>query len=94
MSAIELLPVDGLPEIGEGDPLGELIAERAELRDGDVVVVAQKVVSKAGGTAASLADVEPGDRARELAARLDKDPALVELILGESAAGRSATSAS
>jgi len=84
VSAIELLAVDGMAEIGGGDRLGELIAGGTDLRDGDVVVVAQKVVSKAEGRTAKLADVEPGDRARELAARLGKDPALVELILGES----------
>ena len=42
---IEIVPVDGLPEVEEGDDLGALIAERAELRGGDVVVVAQKAVS-------------------------------------------------
>jgi len=81
---IEILPVAGLPEIGEADPLAELIAEQADLRDGDVVAIAQKVVSKQEGRRASLADVEPGARARQLADRLDKDPALVELILSES----------
>ena len=82
--SVELIGIDGLPEITEGDPLGELIAARAGLRDGDVMAVAQKVVSKAEGRRAVLAAVEPGPRASELALRLDKDPALVELILGES----------
>ena len=80
---VELLPVAGLPEIGPGDRVGELIAATAELRDGDVVVIAQKVVSKAEGRQRRLADVEPSSRARALAAGLDKDPRLVELILGE-----------
>ena len=78
-----MLPVAGLPEIGPGDPLGELIAGAAEIRGGDVIVVSQKVVSKAEGRRRSLADVEASDRAVELAAGLDKDPRLVELILGE-----------
>jgi coenzyme F420-0:L-glutamate ligase/coenzyme F420-1:gamma-L-glutamate ligase len=79
--AVELSPVEGLPEIREGDALGELIADRAELGDGDVLAVAQKVVSKAEGRRVRLAEVEPGERARSLAAELDKDPRLVEVIL-------------
>jgi coenzyme F420-0:L-glutamate ligase/coenzyme F420-1:gamma-L-glutamate ligase len=85
VSAVEVIPVPGLPEIREGDRLGELVARAADLADGDVVAVAQKVVSKAEGRTARLADIEPGEEARELAARLDKDAALVELILGEAA---------
>jgi coenzyme F420-0:L-glutamate ligase / coenzyme F420-1:gamma-L-glutamate ligase len=84
--AIEIAPLEGLPEIAEGDALGELIADRAEVLDDDVVVVSQKVVSKAEGRVRRLSEVEPGERARELALRLDKDPALVELILAESRA--------
>ena len=74
----------GLPEIAAGDELGSMIAARAEARAGDVVAIAQKAVSKAEGRVASLAAVDPGERARELGARLGKDPALVELILAES----------
>ena len=90
MSRIEVIGVEGLPEIGAGDPLGELIAGALaeageEIRSGDVVVVSQKIVSKTEGRVVELADVEPGDRARELAERLRKDPRLVELILRESA---------
>lgn len=88
MSTVELHGLPGLPEIGVGDPLGELIVAGVreaglELADGDVVVVSQKVVSKAEGRVRSLAETEPGERARELAARLGKDPRLVELVLGE-----------
>jgi len=86
MSAGELrvLAVAGLPEFGEGMRIGAEIAARAELREGDVVVISQKVVSKAEGRVRELASVTPGPEARRLAAELDKDPALVELILGES----------
>jgi coenzyme F420-0:L-glutamate ligase/coenzyme F420-1:gamma-L-glutamate ligase len=85
-SEVRILPVLGLPEIGAGDPLGELIAERAaELLDGDVVVVSQKVVSKAEGRTRKLSSVIPGAEARKYAAVLGKEPALVELILEESA---------
>lgn len=81
---MNLIPVAGLPEIAEGDPLGELIAGRCELRDGDVVAIAQKVVSKAEGRRVRLSEVEPGEQAMALAASLGKDPTLVELILRES----------
>lgn len=84
MSELRVIPVEGLPEVGEGAKLGELIAARAELQDGDIVVISQKVVSKAEGMVRRLADVEPSERAVELARKLDKEPALVELILAES----------
>jgi coenzyme F420-0:L-glutamate ligase / coenzyme F420-1:gamma-L-glutamate ligase len=74
-----------LPELGEGDELGLLIAEAGSPRDDDVVVISQKAVSKVEGRLRRLDAVEPGPPARELAARLDKEPALVELVLEESA---------
>jgi coenzyme F420-0:L-glutamate ligase / coenzyme F420-1:gamma-L-glutamate ligase len=74
----------GLPEIEEGAPLGELIAARAEIEPGDVVVISQKIVSKAEGQTRRLSAVIPGAEARKLAAVLGKEPALVELILEES----------
>jgi coenzyme F420-0:L-glutamate ligase/coenzyme F420-1:gamma-L-glutamate ligase len=80
---IEILPVEGLPEIREGDDLGALIAERVQLEEGDVVVVAQKVVSKAEGRVVALADVEASERARELAGNWC-DPRESEVILRES----------
>jgi coenzyme F420-0:L-glutamate ligase/coenzyme F420-1:gamma-L-glutamate ligase len=87
MSArLSVLPVAGLPEIGEGVDLGALIASAAELRDGDVVVISQKIVSKAEGRVRRLSSVLPGAEARRLAAVLGKEPALVELILAESQA--------
>lgn len=81
---LRVVPVVGLPEIEPGAELGALIASRVELADADVVDVSQKVVSKAEGRVRSLTAVQPGDRARELAAKLDKDPRLVQLILEES----------
>ncbi|MFL5934305.1 MAG: coenzyme F420-0:L-glutamate ligase [Gaiellaceae bacterium] len=80
---ISISPVDGLPEIRAGDDLAALIAEQAELEGGDVLVVAQKVVSKAEGRVVRLAEVEPSARARELAG--DEDPRRHEVILRESA---------
>jgi len=77
--------LDGLPEIAAGADLGELIAERASLRDGDVVVVAHKAVSKAEGRVRALAQVEPGERARALAAEHGRDPRHVQVVLDETA---------
>jgi coenzyme F420-0:L-glutamate ligase/coenzyme F420-1:gamma-L-glutamate ligase len=82
---LRIRPLTGLPELREGDDLGALIAEAGRPSDVEVVVVSQKAVSKVEGRVRRLADVEPGERARELAAGLDKDPALVELVLAESA---------
>jgi coenzyme F420-0:L-glutamate ligase/coenzyme F420-1:gamma-L-glutamate ligase len=87
---LEAEPLAGLPEVGVDDDLGGLIGAAAEaavavLRGGEVLVVAQKVVSKAEGRLVRLAGVEPGDQARELASRTGKDPRLVQLILDESA---------
>jgi coenzyme F420-0:L-glutamate ligase / coenzyme F420-1:gamma-L-glutamate ligase len=81
---LRVLPVAGLPEIDAGDRLGELIAARAELEDGDVVVISQKVVSKAEDRVVHLSAVKPSERAAQLAADLKKDPALVQLVLDES----------
>jgi coenzyme F420-0:L-glutamate ligase / coenzyme F420-1:gamma-L-glutamate ligase len=78
---LRILPVEGLPEIAEGDHLGALIADRARLEAGDVVVVSQKAVSKAEGRVVRLADVEASERARELAAH--HDPRQLEVILRE-----------
>jgi coenzyme F420-0:L-glutamate ligase/coenzyme F420-1:gamma-L-glutamate ligase len=76
----------GLPEIGIGDDLAQLLLGAAQrLHDGDVLVIAHKVVSKAEGRVVALRDVEPGERARELAAEHGKDARVVEVILGETA---------
>jgi coenzyme F420-0:L-glutamate ligase/coenzyme F420-1:gamma-L-glutamate ligase len=83
---LEILALDGLPEVAAGDPLGRLIADAAgpSLADDDVVAISQKVVSKAEGRVRELKSVAPSSRARELAAALGKDPRLVELALSES----------
>ena len=79
---ISLLPVRGLPEIREGDDLAAMVAERAELEDRDVVVVAQKAVSKAEGRVIRLDELEASDKARELAGD-ERDPREVEAVLRE-----------
>jgi coenzyme F420-0:L-glutamate ligase/coenzyme F420-1:gamma-L-glutamate ligase len=86
---VELVPVEGVSEVDPGDRLGELIARAVTgggetLTDEDVLVVSQKIVSKAEGRIVELADVDPGERAIEQAGRLGKDPRVVELILRES----------
>ncbi len=81
---IRLVPVPGLPEIGEGFNLGAAIAGAFNLSAGDIVVISQKAVSKSEGLLVRLAEVEPGERAVSMSARLGKDPRLVELILAES----------
>lgn len=81
---LRIRPLTGLPELQEGDDLGRLIAEAAAPAADEIVVVSQKAVSKVEGRVCRLTEVEPGDRARAVAAQLDKDPALVELVLAES----------
>ena len=82
---ISIRPVEGLPEIEAGVPLGAMLASAADPGDGDVLVISQKVISKREGRVRDLGGVEPGERAIELAAQLGKDPRLIQLILDESA---------
>jgi coenzyme F420-0:L-glutamate ligase / coenzyme F420-1:gamma-L-glutamate ligase len=84
MSGIHVFPIEGMPEVSEGDGIGALLCERSALENGDVVVISQKIVSKAEGRVRRLTDVEPSDRAREMADKLGKEAAFVELILSES----------
>ena len=79
---IQLLPVRGLPEIREGDDLAALVVERFAPADGDVVVVAQKAVSKAEGRVVRIDDLEPSEKALELAGD-ERDPREVEAVLRE-----------
>jgi coenzyme F420-0:L-glutamate ligase / coenzyme F420-1:gamma-L-glutamate ligase len=88
---MEMTALPGIPLVGAGDDLVAIVAEglrRAErrLRDGDVLVVASKLVSRAEGRFVDLATVEPSARARELGAQVGADERLVELILRESVA--------
>jgi coenzyme F420-0:L-glutamate ligase / coenzyme F420-1:gamma-L-glutamate ligase len=84
VSELSVIAVEGMPEVAEGGELGKEIAARVELQAGDVVVVSQKIVSKAEGRVRQLSSTIPGAEARKLAAVLGKDPALVELVLEES----------
>lgn len=89
MRRLEFIGLESVREVGVGDVLGSLICqacvhEGISLLDDDVLVVAQKIVSKAEGQILRLDEIQPSAQARELAQRLDKDPALVEAILRES----------
>ena len=84
-----LTPLSGLPMIHAGDDLADLILLALNLtgialQDGDIVVLAQKIVSKAEGRQVNLSGVTASQAAIDLAAKTGKDPRLVELILGES----------
>jgi coenzyme F420-0:L-glutamate ligase/coenzyme F420-1:gamma-L-glutamate ligase len=87
---LELIALDGIPEVASGDDLSRLIADAVdaaglELTDGDVLVVTQKIVSKAEGQLVELAVVEPSALAVAWAERWGKDPRQVEVVLRESA---------
>jgi coenzyme F420-0:L-glutamate ligase/coenzyme F420-1:gamma-L-glutamate ligase len=87
--SITLTAVPGIPAIRPGDDLARILGDALEVallppRQGDVLVVTHKIVSKAEGRYVALAEVTPSPRARELAAATGKDAALVEVILSES----------
>ena len=88
MNPIEIIPLTGLPLIQPDDPLaqflGDAIVRSGGLRDRDVLVVAQKIVSKAEGRYVDLDQVIPSPRALEVARQCEKDPRLIEVILSES----------
>jgi coenzyme F420-0:L-glutamate ligase / coenzyme F420-1:gamma-L-glutamate ligase len=81
---LRVIPLRGIPELEEGDDLGALLVDASRevgIQDDDVLVVAQKAVSKVEGRVVHLGEVEPSERATELAA--DSDPRRLEVILGE-----------
>ena len=89
MSGMSLFPVAQFPLIHPGDDLAALIvdcllAQGEALQPGDILVVAQKVVSKAEGRLVELSDVTPSREAEELAAVVEKDPRHVQVILDDS----------
>jgi coenzyme F420-0:L-glutamate ligase/coenzyme F420-1:gamma-L-glutamate ligase len=87
--AVTLTPLSGIPMVHPGDDLAHMLIAACEQKaltpaDGDVIVVAQKVVSKAEGRHVDLATVKPSSEAESLAGMVHKDPRLIEVILGES----------
>ena len=88
MDAVKIFAVNNLPLIQKGDNLGQLICEAAEkqetpIQEKDVVVVTHVAVSKAEGNVVNLDQVVPSERAKEIAQKTNKDPAMVEVILQE-----------
>ncbi|MBV0924161.1 coenzyme F420-0:L-glutamate ligase [Halomicroarcula limicola] len=87
---MEVSPVEGLPEVRPGDDVAELVAERTDLRDGDVLCVASTIVSKAAGRQADLADFTASERAERIAERIgaitgeEKDPRFAQAVIEES----------
>jgi coenzyme F420-0:L-glutamate ligase/coenzyme F420-1:gamma-L-glutamate ligase len=86
VTRLELIAVEGLPEVSPGDDLGALISSKSDLKDGDILVVAQKVVSKSEGRLISLQTVTAGEEAVRIASNLiaDPDPRMVQVVLDES----------
>jgi len=85
---VQIIPLTGLPEVVPGDDLARLLAEAAQrqrlaLKQGDVFVVAQKIVSKAEGRIVRLDSVKPSEKAEDWAAKYQKDPRVIEVVLRE-----------
>jgi coenzyme F420-0:L-glutamate ligase / coenzyme F420-1:gamma-L-glutamate ligase len=85
VSEVRVIALRGIPAVRQGDELAALIADAAQLEEGDVVVVAHKAVSKAEGRIVRLDEVEPSDLARRIAASDGRDPRQIETALRESA---------
>ncbi len=86
MAVVTAIAVAGLPEVGEGDDIAQMIvASGAAFGDADIIVISHKIVSKAEGRTVALADVVAGEQALELAASTEKDPRVIEVILRETA---------
>jgi coenzyme F420-0:L-glutamate ligase/coenzyme F420-1:gamma-L-glutamate ligase len=88
MTRLSAFPLSGMPEVRPNDDLlalmlAALASANERFQDGDVVVVAQKVVSKSEGRLVKLADVTPSERAKTMAAEGNKDPRQLEVVLGE-----------
>jgi coenzyme F420-0:L-glutamate ligase/coenzyme F420-1:gamma-L-glutamate ligase len=89
VAALTLTSLQDIPLIRHGDNLADIVvaalrANHIELADNDILVLAQKIISKAEGRAVNLGAITPSQRAIDLARQIDKDPRLVELILAES----------
>jgi len=89
LKKIELIALEDIPLINQGDNLVEIILKALEknkvsLNDGDILVIAQKIISKSEGRYAFLNEISPSKEAKDLANKTDKDPRLVQLILNES----------
>ncbi|MCX6787187.1 MAG: coenzyme F420-0:L-glutamate ligase, partial [Candidatus Kaiserbacteria bacterium] len=87
MESVSLYPVKGLPLVKQGDNLGELILRSLDqtigVADGDIVVIAQKIVSKAEGAVVDLSTITASPRAQEIASQTGRDPRLCQIFLNE-----------
>jgi len=86
---VTIIGIMGIPMINENDDLGEIVCEAAQrqgtpIEDGDIVVIAQKIVSKSEGRVVALKDVQPSELAKTMSGRSKKSAQLIELILRES----------
>lgn len=89
MSTIAIIPIPGVPQIQPGDDLPSLLLEAIDaakvgLKDGDILVMCQKIVSKAEGAVLDLKTVTPSPFAKQIAEMWEKDPRMVEVVLTES----------
>ena len=89
VTGLSVLPVPNLPLFAAGDSIPEILAKSLiesdiSLEDGDIIVVAQKIVSKVEGRTRNLSGIQPGPAALDAAAKSRKDPAIVELIVSQS----------
>lgn len=88
MSSIQIIGLGGIPEVSQGSDLAEIIVEASKkngvrLQNGDVVVITQKIVSKAEGRLVDISSIEPSPFAHRVSKFLQKDPKVVEVILSE-----------
>ncbi|HOI76162.1 MAG TPA: coenzyme F420-0:L-glutamate ligase [Methanofastidiosum sp.] len=81
---IRIIPVLDIPLIKEKDDLAKIISQRIKLKDNDIIVICETVVSKAQGRIIDIKKIKPGNKAMELSKKTGKDPRLVQLILDES----------
>ena len=81
---MQVIPVQITKEIEFDDDISDLICKSTELHNGDVVVIAQKIISKQEGRIVNLSSVKPSLLAKGISSEYDKDPSIVELILSES----------
>ncbi|HXW99372.1 MAG TPA: coenzyme F420-0:L-glutamate ligase [Methanomicrobiales archaeon] len=80
---IQVMPVEGLPLIQKGDDIPALVCDRIGFQDGDILVLASTIYSKAKGYTRKLADIAPSEKAKKIAARDNEDPRFVQSVLDE-----------
>ena len=81
---IQVMGIRGLPLIHKGDDLAGMICERFEFKQGDILIIASSVYSKAKGHSANLSDISPGTRATRIASRTGEDPRFIQAVLDAS----------